>query len=191
MHDGIFKEESWAKLERPERLKNLSPEETLISLGLKAGSHFADFGSGTGVFVIPALAIVGPYGRVYAVERSQKLIDHMLANMAGASDTLEILSQDLMALKWEVEPVDYALLCHVAHELPDLVQFFRLAAQAVKPGGRMCVIEWCVKEQPQGPPQHKRIAPESLAGFLKEAGWLPEPMALLGEDFYSITAVRA
>lgn len=190
MSDGIFKEESWAKLERPERLKNLSPEETLTALGLKAGDRFADFGSGTGVFVLPALEMVGESGKVYAVERSQALIDRMLAHMPRIPDTLSIVPQDLMALSWEGAPVDYALLCHVAHELPDLSDFFRLAAQAVKPGGRMSIIEWCVKEQPQGPPLHKRIAPETLADILRASGWLPEPMTLLGEDYYQIIALR-
>lgn len=190
MHDGIFKEESWAKLEKPERLRHLNPEETLIALGLKSGDSFADFGSGTGIFVIPALKLVGRQGRVYAVERSQALIDRMLDHFPIQPDSLIVMQQDLMALKWDVGQVHHALLCHVAHELPDLAGFFHLASAAVCPGGKMSIIEWCVKEQPQGPPIHKRISPEALCGLLKDAGWIPEKPVLLGEDFYRVTAIR-
>lgn len=191
MLDGIFKEESWAKLERPDRLKNLNPEKTLLDLGLKLGDSFADFGSGTGVFVIPALSIVGKQGRVYAVERSQALIDRMLMNLSDHPEPLIIIRQDLMELKWEDEPVHQALLCHVAHELPDLVRFFRLASDAVIPGGKMSIIEWNFIDQSQGPPLHKRLSPEKLSDMLTEAGWNPQSPISLGEDFYLVTAVRS
>lgn len=191
MEDGIFKEESWAKLERPDRLKNLNPEKTLRDLGLKPGDRFVDFGSGTGVFVIPALELVGKQGRVYAVERSQALIDRMLLNFSSQPEALTVCRQDLMDLKWEDEPVNQALLCHVAHELPDLVRFLSLAKEAMIPGGRMNIIEWCVKEQPQGPPLHKRISPETLDAMLRSSGWNPESMVFLGDDFYMVTAVRS
>ncbi len=191
MDDGVFKEESWAKLERPDRLKSLNPEETLVALGLKSGDHFADFGSGTGVFVLPALKIVGDQGQVYAVERSQALIDRMLLHFPKRPGALVICQQNLMDLNWQDEPVNLALLCHVAHELPDLGLFFRLAAAAVIPGGKMSIIEWCVKEQPQGPPLHKRISPEALADVLTAAGWRSEPAILLGEDFYQVNAVNS
>lgn len=191
MNDGIFKEESWAKLERPERLKNLNPEETLTVLGVKAGDRFADFGSGTGVFIVPALEIVGSQGKVYAVERSQALIDRMLARFTAVPETLTVVKEDLMALYWAEAPLQTALLCHVAHELPDLAHFLRLAAQAMASGGHIGIIEWSVKEQPQGPPLHKRIAPEALADTLGSTGWIPEPPRPLGEDFYLIIAVKA
>ena len=158
MHDGIFKEESWAKLERPERIKGLNPTETLVALGLKRGDRFVDFGSGTGVFVVPALELVGELGCVYAVERSQVLIDRMLEKFQVVPRALKISKQDLMHLEWQDERVEWGLLSHVAHELPDLVQFLKLASSAFIPGGKIGIIEWCAKEQPQGPPLHKRIS---------------------------------
>lgn len=191
MADGVFKEGSWAKLERPERLKDLNPEDTLIALGLKSGDSFADFGSGTGIFVVPALNIVGKQGRVYAVERSQALIDRMLLHFPEKPETLTIYNQDLMELQWKSEPVDYALMCHVAHELPDLQRFLHTAASAVTAQGKFSIIEWCVKEQPNGPPLHIRISPDALSRMLMNSGWNPGSPVLMGDDFYMITAVKA
>lgn len=188
MSDGIFKEEAWAKLERPERLKHLNPHETLVRLGLKAGDRFADLGSGTGVFVLPALALVGESGAVYAVERSQKLIDRMLAQLPEVPETLKVVQQDLMALKWQGAPVDKALLCHVAHELPDLVVFLSALRGIMAPGGRLAVIEWQAKEQPQGPPLHKRLSEAQMTAVLTDSGWEPELTEPLGEDYYLICA---
>lgn len=190
MHDGVFKEGCWTKLEKPERLKSLNPEKILRDLGLEHGDTFADFGSGTGIFIPYALKMVGDKGKVYAVERSEALINRMLQNLEAAPVNLVVCRQDLMDLVWEEKPVDKALMCHVAHELPDLVGFFRLAAKAVVPGGKMSIIEWRVNDQPQGPPMHIRIPPEKLSVLLKQAGWEPEAPVLLGEDYYSVTAVR-
>lgn len=191
MHDGIFKPESWAKLEKPERLKSLEPIETLTALGLKPGDSFADFGSGTGVFILPALDIVGRSGRVYAVERSEALIGRMLQHFDSQPEALVVFQQDLMDLEWKAELVQYALLCHVAHELPDLIRFFTLAGKAVVPGGKLCIIEWALKEQPQGPPMEKRISPESLNTILEITGWIPAEANTLGDDFYSLTVTKA
>lgn len=193
MHDGVFKEGSWAKLEKPERLKSLNPEKTLRDLGLEHGDTFADFGSGTGVFIPYALEMVGDKGKVYAVERSEALINRMLQTLQtleGTPVNLVVCQQDLMNLLWEEEPVQKALMCHVAHELPDLAGFFKLAAEAVVPGGRMSVIEWRVNDQLQGPPMHIRISPEKLSDLLKQAGWEPEAPVFLSNDYYSVTAVR-
>ncbi len=190
MHDGVFKEEFWAKLERPERLKSLNPEKILADLGVERGDTIADFGSGTGIFIPYALDRVGDTGKVYAVERSQVLIDRMLQSFEEKPVNLVVHQQDLMELTWEEEPVQKAVMCHVAHELPDLAAFFRLAAKAVAPGGRISIIEWDVKEQPQGPPIHIRISPEKLSDLLRQTGWEPEAPVLLGDDYYSVTAVR-
>lgn len=190
MHDGVFKEEFWAKLERPERLKSLNPEKILKDLGLERGDTIADFGSGSGIFIPYALELVGEMGKVYAVERSEALINRMLQRFEVKPVNLVVCQQDLMELMWEEEPVQNAVMCHVAHELPDLAGFFRLAAKAVASGGRMSIIEWSVKEQPQGPPIHIRISPETLSDLLRQTGWEPEAPVLLGEDYYSVTAVR-
>lgn len=188
MSDGIFKEESWAKLERPERLSKLNPEESLRFLGLGQGHRFADLGSGTGVFVFPALTLVGEDGVVYAVERSQKLIDRMLDKVTPAPDNLKIVMQDLTELNWTEAGVDRALLSHVAHELPNLKEFLTRLRHIMAPGGRLAVIEWRVMEQEQGPPLHKRISQADLRRILQEAGWTDGAEAPLGEDNYILTA---
>jgi ubiquinone/menaquinone biosynthesis C-methylase UbiE len=189
MQDRVLQGELWERLERPERLKDLNPEQTLISLGLRLGEKFADFGSGTGIFVIPALKIVGPSGKVYAIEKSQELIDRMFLKLQDKPGHLVVKQQDLMDLDWNSEPVHRAMLCHVAHELSDLKGFLQQARQAILPGGKMSIIEWCAKDQPVGPPLHRRVPQEVLFGLLETSGWSIESSHLLGDDFYAITAL--
>lgn len=186
--DGIFKEASWAKLEKPERLRQLNPYETLVNLGLSAKDRMVDFGSGTGAFVRPALEIVGPEGVVYAVEQSQSLIERMLDILGSSPKELIVIQQDMMTMEWNDEPLDFALLCHVAHELPDLAGFLRRVIPFLKPTGYLAVIDWSATEQSYGPPLIKRIPLDRMREILDANGWSTVSSGMMGEDFYWVKA---
>jgi precorrin-6B methylase 2 len=56
------------KLDNPARRAILPPDETLGKLGLNAGEVMADIGCGIGYFTFPAAKMIGPGGRVYALD---------------------------------------------------------------------------------------------------------------------------
>lgn len=187
MNDGIFKEREWAKLERPERLQQLNIEESLKSLNLEKGQRVADYGTGTGVFIPYILEAVGSKGKVYAVDYSEKMLN-IIKERLGRHIELELVQKDLNHFDWEHSKVDRGVLCHVAHELENLQEFLMRIRRTFEAGGVLEVIEWAYKEQPKGPPLHKRIEPEKLKATLEAAGWAAETPKLLGEDFYLIIA---
>ena len=60
-------------------------EEILATLELQPGETVADIGTGTGLYVEPFAAAVGPEGRVLAVDISPKFIFHVRARAGGGS----------------------------------------------------------------------------------------------------------
>ncbi len=52
----------------PERRKMQNPESILIDIGLKPGMIFVDIGCGDGYFALPAARMVGPEGKVIAID---------------------------------------------------------------------------------------------------------------------------
>jgi ubiquinone/menaquinone biosynthesis C-methylase UbiE len=80
MHDGIFDVKKAYKLDNPERVKNLKPVEILKDIAkVSDGETCVDFGSGTGVFALPMAELVGDTGRVYAVDSSPEMHEHIRA----------------------------------------------------------------------------------------------------------------
>mgnify|MGYP000912736447 CR=1 FL=1 len=65
------------RLDSPERRKMLPPEETLFNAGLTKNDIFIDIGCGIGYFSIPASKIVGPKGKVFALDTSKEMLEEL------------------------------------------------------------------------------------------------------------------
>lgn len=85
--------------------------ETLTRIGVKKGQTVVDFGCGPGYTAIPAAAIVGETGRVYAVEKSRPDI-FRTGRLAKASDIGNITPIDTrgeLDLPFDDETIDLIL----------------------------------------------------------------------------------
>ena len=171
------------KFERPTRLAELAPEETLRRIGLNEDSVLCDIGAGTGVFALPAAVIT--HGTVYALDISDDMLAIITqkAVQAGISNIQCIKVTDA---GFGVAPgtADIVLMCSMLHGMPDMPQFVNDAAALLKPHGRLAVIEFHYRETPMGPPVSRRILPADLDAMAAEAGLKPADSFTLGENFY-------
>jgi tRNA G37 N-methylase Trm5 len=55
----------------------LKPRELLIAVGVQPGDRVVDLGSGGGYFTIPISELVGPGGKVYAVDRNLEVLSSL------------------------------------------------------------------------------------------------------------------
>mgnify|MGYP001773242870 CR=1 FL=1 len=58
-----------------------NPYRILSWIGLGRGATFLDIGCGRGFLTIPAAYLVGPEGRIYAVDKSEKYLDELDARI--------------------------------------------------------------------------------------------------------------
>lgn len=65
------------RLDRPERQAHLRPAELLEAHGVGPGMTVVDIGCGTGFFTLPAAALAGEAGRVYALDIAPEMLDHL------------------------------------------------------------------------------------------------------------------
>src|SRR5688572_22212174 len=63
---------SW--LDRPEREKEEEPSKLLPKLNIKAGDAVADIGAGSGYYTMKLAELVGPEGKVYAVDIQKEML---------------------------------------------------------------------------------------------------------------------
>jgi ubiquinone/menaquinone biosynthesis C-methylase UbiE len=102
-----------------------------------AGWVAGDFGCGTGRFS----AVLAPFvERVIAVDESQAMLDAARQRLS-AFDNIDLRRGELESLPVDGESVDLATLMLVLHHVPEPQKALNEAARALKPGGRLLVVD--------------------------------------------------
>ena len=170
-HDRSAKE--WAEvLERKDREEWQKPEEVVAALGLKAGQQVADIGAGSGYFSVRLARAVGPQGKVYAVDIQQDLMDLLGArakdeNLANLAPTLGTPEDPNL----KAGSVDLIFICDVVHHIENRQAYYGKLAQALKPGGRIAIVDFYKRELPVGPGVAMKIAKPDMVTELEQAGF--------------------
>ncbi|RJR48429.1 MAG: class I SAM-dependent methyltransferase [Desulfobacteraceae bacterium] len=123
-------------LEKPEKLFHELIEEGMIVL---------EPGCGMGYFTLPLARMVGPRGKVLAVDIQQKMLEGLnrRAEKAGLGDRIEIriASEKGMGLDDLDSSADIAVALHVVHEVENQAFFFQEVWNVLKPEGRLFILE--------------------------------------------------
>jgi SAM-dependent methyltransferase len=168
-----------AKLEDPERAEWQKPDQVVEALKPGPDDVVGEIGAGPGFFT---LRLARRVRHVYAVDAEPRLLSVLRERLEAAA-------------VWNVTPVlgltgrpllprgacDLVLMVDTLHHLPDRVAYLRAAAEALRPGGRVAIVDWHKRELPVGPKlEHKVARGEALlageqAGLalVDEASFLP------------------
>lgn len=138
------------------------PERVMKLLDLQPGEVAADVGCGSGFYTWRFSAAVGPTGRVWATDIQQAAIDYLTARLqddpppTAANIRIALTKADDAMIP--PSTLDAALLSHsdfyaYEHLLPENVRMLESLAAALKPGGRLVVIQDMTVLQKVGTPQ--------------------------------------
>jgi ubiquinone/menaquinone biosynthesis C-methylase UbiE len=185
-----FNHSLMAKLDSPERKKILPPDVVLKKLAVLSGETVVDVGAGTGYFAMPATELVGPGGRVIAVDASREMADELGRRTAASGlANLEIVCSEEYAFGVASNTADLVLLATVLHEVDDKPRFLAEAKRVLKPGGRIGIVEWQAVETGRGPGLAERVAPAATGQLLRKTGFSSIALQDLNEFFYLATAI--
>jgi predicted methyltransferase len=178
--------EKWAHVfDDPKRDVWQKPHEVIQALRLKPDAVVADLGAGTGYFAA-RLANMLRKGRVYAVDVEPGMVKHLakrarderLPNLAAVQASAE--DARLPA------KVDLVLLVDVYHHIGAREDYFRKVRGALKPGGRVAIIDFRV-DAPEGPPKEARLSPERVKQEMQAAGYaLAEAHDFLPRQYFLV-----
>ena len=157
-------------------------------LGLQPGHVFLDAGCGPGDYAFRAAQIVGPKGKVFALDVWQRMIDAVREEAAHRGlDHLETKKTDITrALPLDDKCVDVCLVATVLHILDPESQgapLFRELHRVLRSTGRLAVINCKKEDQPFGPPLIKRWSPEQTAAIALPAGFTRSGYLDLGYNY--------
>jgi acetyl esterase len=110
---------------------------------LAPGMHVADIGAGTGLFTRLFSPLVGEKGRVYAVDISKKFVDHIAATCAEQklANVTGVVCTD-RSVELPESSIDFAFICDTYHHFEYPAETMASVRRALKPGGKLVVIEF-------------------------------------------------
>jgi ubiquinone/menaquinone biosynthesis C-methylase UbiE len=178
-------------LDRPEREAEEAPTLLLRALKLKPGQAIADIGAGSGYFSLRLARLVGPKGRVYAVDIQPEMLDILRQKSRAANlRTIEPVLGTVSDPKLPAESVDLCLLVDVYHEFDHPFEMTRAMIKALKIGGRLVLVEYR-QEDPRVPIKlvhklseaqaRKEMAIHPELRFARNIGVLPRQHILIFE----------
>ncbi len=179
MHHHEWSVDEWLeRLESPSRGAWQKPGEVVGALSLKAGDAVADIGAGSGYFSTRFARAVGTNGKVYAVDIDHGLIGH-LRERASKENLKNMVAVPAAPddPKLAAGSVDLVFICNVLHHVENRPAYYKKLAAALRPGGRVAVVDFFKRELPVGPGVEMKIAREAMVGELRDAGFR------LGQDF--------
>ncbi len=153
-------------LEDPSRDEWQKPHEVVMALGLKPTDAVADIGAGTGYF---ARRFAMHAGKVYAVDIDKDLLAIAQKN-APQNFTTVLAAPDDPRLP--ENSVDLIFFCDVLHHIENRAAYYPKLAKALKPGGRIAVIEFYKKDLPIGPPASMKLSEAEVTSELGAAGFV-------------------
>jgi predicted methyltransferase len=163
-HGPLFPPQDLGLLEGPDRDAWQKPDEIMDALGIADGASVADIGAGAGWFTIRLARRVGPNGRVFAQDVQRQPLEAVRRRVAreGLLNVETRLGSDSDP-NLPPRSLDAVLVVDVYPEVEDRVTFLRNTAAALKPGGRIGIVNYKPGRGGPGPAPDEGVRVESAA----------------------------
>lgn len=165
-HHYDDKEAALAHFEEPARDAWAMPGQVVAKLGITPGMDVADIGAGSGYFT-RRLATEASDGTTYAIDVDADFKDHIEAELERWR-TPNIITR-LAVYEHPLLPeasVDRVFISNTYSFLQDRVSYFTAVHKALRPRGKLAVIDWRANAdcpRSTGCPRPKQRVPEAIA----------------------------
>lgn len=134
-------------LERPTREQEEEPQKLLRALKLKPGMMVADIGAGSGYFTFRMAPLLGPEGKVYAVDIQKEMLAVLKKRMAAAkiSNVVPVLGK-IDTPQLPANSIDLILMVDVYHEFSHPYEMTQAMIHALKKGGKLVFVEYRLED---------------------------------------------
>lgn len=173
----------------------IDPFKVLEAAGVKSGMRVADFGCGTlGHYVFPASQLVGPDGRVFAVDILKSVLNGVesMGKMEAVTN-VEALWGDIErqnGVKIADNSLDIGMLINNLFMSKQKDAMMKECVRMVKPGGKFVIIDWKPAGVNFGPEVSSRVTPEEAKALAESAGLQMEKEIEPGQFHYGFVYLK-
>jgi ubiquinone/menaquinone biosynthesis C-methylase UbiE len=163
-HHGAFADPAKAasKWNSPERDAWQHPEQIIVALELRGGETVADIGAGTGYMVAHLSKAVGEAGTIIAVDTEPAMIEYLSQRSETLRPaTIEPHHASPDDPQLPDESMDAILILDTWHHIGRRTDYARKLYAALKPGGRLVIVETTIDAK-IGPPEQMRVTPSQV-----------------------------
>lgn len=151
------------------------PPRNVAVLGIDPGMAVADFGAGSGAYVLLIAEALQGYGHVYAVDIQRDLLRRIATEAARKGfKNVEVVWADLEkrgASKMASDSLDLVLVSNLLFQVENkqnvLVEGFRI----LRPGGRLAIIDWQESYGGMGPQKEDVVTKAQALSLATAAGY--------------------
>jgi ubiquinone/menaquinone biosynthesis C-methylase UbiE len=123
------------------------PEKVMDSIGIKPGMTIAEIGAGTGRYAIQVSMRVGEKGKVYANDIDSSALKELRHRCKrDGINNIETVLGTLTDPKLPKGKIDFIFFINTYHHIDQPVKLLKNAIAALKPNGKMVIIEHTLKK---------------------------------------------
>jgi predicted methyltransferase len=143
------------------------PDQVIKALNIQPGQVIVDLGAGEGYFTRRFAVAVGPDGKAIALDIDPAMIRKLMAdakrlNLTNYEARLVPVDDPMLA----PQSADIIFLCDAYHHIENRVEYFTKLKAALRPGGRLVVIDF-----PRSGNSTHYLPKEAVINELRQAGY--------------------
>jgi ubiquinone/menaquinone biosynthesis C-methylase UbiE len=153
-----------AKREKDQRVGDI-----FTAMGVKPGAVVADIGAGEGFFTVRLSEAVGAEGRVLAVDISASVLRSLRARVEREGlANVEVVEGTTSDPRLPEAALDAALIVNAYHEMTEHQAMLEHIRKALKPGGRLVIVEPISAERRDSTRDEQTRRHEIAPGFVEQ-----------------------
>lgn len=151
------------------------PRRNVAVLGIEPGMSVADFGSGSGAYVLAIAERLEGVGRLFAIDVQRDLLRriHTEAHRRGFKN-VQIIWADLEkegSSKLASHSLDVVLISNLLFQLEDKRAPLVEAWRTLRPRGRLAILDWSNSFSGMGPVKHDVVQKEEAIALAENSGF--------------------
>jgi ubiquinone/menaquinone biosynthesis C-methylase UbiE len=174
-----------------------NPAGVLEAVGLRRDMAAIDLCCGDGWFTLPMSKVAAS---VVAIDIDRNMLEAARDRLAAAGATnCEFVEGDAYELARHMRgPADFVLMANAFHGVPDQPRLADAIAKALKPAGRLAVVNWhqarreetTILGEPRGPKGELRMSPEQTIASIEAGGLIFAGLVELPPYHYAVIMER-
>jgi ubiquinone/menaquinone biosynthesis C-methylase UbiE len=174
-----------------------NPAGVLEAVGLRRDMAAIDLCCGDGWFTLPMSKVAAS---VVAIDIDRNMLEAARDRLAAAGATnCEFVEGDAYELARHMRgPADFVLMANAFHGVPDQPRLADAIAKALKPAGRLAVVNWhqrrreetTILGEPRGPKSELRMSPEQTIASIQAGGLIFAGLVELPPYHYAVIMER-